>query len=194
MFKLMLERDSFKKAFYAVNAANRFKRDQGQTGPVISHDDFRVVLEKNKCYLSDEEFQRVCKFYDPNDLGVVSYEYFTQHFEGSQGLVALAKMPIKYNSPVTRSIAKLFRLVCDLFTSDYHRIYLVFGLWVACGVIWGCVRQGWDVITATHFAVSALATGGLTGTLRARRLIAALDFANIHDTALHAFDSPSTAC
>ena len=28
---------------------------------------------------------------------------------------------------------------------------------------WGNKRQGWDIITATHFAVSALATGGLTG-------------------------------
>ena len=28
---------------------------------------------------------------------------------------------------------------------------------------WGHKRQGWDIITATHFAVSALATGGLTG-------------------------------
>lgn len=28
---------------------------------------------------------------------------------------------------------------------------------------WGHKRQGWDLITSTHFAISALATGGLTG-------------------------------
>ena len=28
---------------------------------------------------------------------------------------------------------------------------------------WGHKRQGWDIITSTHFAVSALSTGGLTG-------------------------------
>ena len=33
---------------------------------------------------------------------------------------------------------------------------------VTLGVAWGMLRQRWDVITATHFAVSALATGGLT--------------------------------
>jgi hypothetical protein len=30
---------------------------------------------------------------------------------------------------------------------------------VALGVAWGVAKQRWDVITATHFAVSALATG-----------------------------------
>jgi hypothetical protein len=30
-------------------------------------------------------------------------------------------------------------------------------------MLWGVKRQGWDVITSAHFAVSALATGGLTG-------------------------------
>mmetsp|Transcript_18585 Transcript_18585/g.43509 ORF Transcript_18585/g.43509 Transcript_18585/m.43509 type:complete len:467 (+) Transcript_18585:407-1807(+) len=162
VFKLILERDSFKKAFYAVNVAKRFKLDQSQTEPVLTHDEFKVVLEKNNCHLSDEEFKRVCEFYDPNEEGVVKYEYFAQHFEGCQGLVALARTRIKYNSPVTRSIAKLYRLVSDLFTSDFHRIYLIFGLWVAGGVTWGVYSQHWDVITATHFAVSALATGGLT--------------------------------
>eukprot|EP00957_Ditylum_brightwellii_P039874 3018767-Ditylum_brightwellii.AAC.1 len=30
------------------------------------------------------------------------------------------------------------------------------------GITWGMTNQKWDIITATHFAVSALATGGLT--------------------------------
>lgn len=33
---------------------------------------------------------------------------------------------------------------------------------MACGVCWGRYKQQWDWVTATHFAVSALATGGLT--------------------------------
>ena len=44
-----------------------------------------------------------------------------------------------------------------------HRIYFVFCLWIGMGITWGIVRQKWDPITATHFAISALATGGLTG-------------------------------
>jgi len=43
-----------------------------------------------------------------------------------------------------------------------HRIYIVFIVWVLLGIIWGIVDQKWDVVTATHFAISALATGGLT--------------------------------
>jgi len=197
VFKLILERDSFKKAFYAVNAAKRFKLGQRQTGPllslqtgpVLSYDEFRIVLENNNCYLSDEEFQRVCKFYDPNEEGVLGYDYFAQHFEGCQGLVALARTR-KYNSPVARLIAKLYCLVADLITSDYHRIYLIFGLWVAGGVTWGVYSQHWDVITATHFAVSALATGGLTGKSEATSFNSLFTY----DTAHNAFDSSSTAC
>ena len=30
------------------------------------------------------------------------------------------------------------------------------------GVAWGNIDQQWDIITATHFAISALSTGGLT--------------------------------
>ena len=40
---------------------------------------------------------------------------------------------------------------------------MVFALWIAVGITWGVMYQKWDVITATHFSVSALATGGLTG-------------------------------
>ena len=43
-----------------------------------------------------------------------------------------------------------------------NRIYFVFLAWVFLGITWGMTNQGWDPITATHFAISALATGGLT--------------------------------
>eukprot|EP00555_Chaetoceros_dichaeta_P007776 CAMPEP_0198260304 /NCGR_PEP_ID=MMETSP1447-20131203/9312_1 /TAXON_ID=420782 /ORGANISM="Chaetoceros dichaeta, Strain CCMP1751" /LENGTH=532 /DNA_ID=CAMNT_0043947935 /DNA_START=113 /DNA_END=1711 /DNA_ORIENTATION=+ len=41
-------------------------------------------------------------------------------------------------------------------------LYLVFTLWIIVGILWGIRTQKWDPITATHFAISALATGGLT--------------------------------
>jgi hypothetical protein len=34
-------------------------------------------------------------------------------------------------------------------------------LWASTGIMWGMLKH-WNPITATHFAVSALATGGLT--------------------------------
>mmetsp|Transcript_18564 Transcript_18564/g.42272 ORF Transcript_18564/g.42272 Transcript_18564/m.42272 type:complete len:215 (-) Transcript_18564:8-652(-) len=43
-----------------------------------------------------------------------------------------------------------------------NRIYSAFVAWVILGVVWGMLDQKWDPITATHFAISALATGGLT--------------------------------
>ncbi|VEU35748.1 unnamed protein product [Pseudo-nitzschia multistriata] len=44
-----------------------------------------------------------------------------------------------------------------------NRIYGVFIAWVLLGIIFGMIDQHWDPITSTHFAISALATGGLTG-------------------------------
>lgn len=41
-------------------------------------------------------------------------------------------------------------------------MYVVFLAWMAMGISWGMINQKWDIITSTHFAVSALATGGLT--------------------------------
>lgn len=46
--------------------------------------------------------------------------------------------------------------------NETNRIYFVFIAWIMLGVTWGVLDMGWDAITATHFAVSALATGGLT--------------------------------
>jgi hypothetical protein len=43
-----------------------------------------------------------------------------------------------------------------------HRIYVVFCLWLSIGILLGKMHKYWDPITAIHFAVSALATGGLT--------------------------------
>eukprot|EP00536_Pseudo-nitzschia_multiseries_P016030 jgi/Psemu1/219924/e_gw1.1004.1.1 len=50
-----------------------------------------------------------------------------------------------------------------LMWSSENRIYGVFLAWVSLGIIWGIIDQNWDPITSTHFAISALATGGLTG-------------------------------
>ena len=43
-----------------------------------------------------------------------------------------------------------------------NRVYVLFGAWLCLGVTWGACKQGWDLVTAAHFTVSALATGGLT--------------------------------
>jgi hypothetical protein len=43
-----------------------------------------------------------------------------------------------------------------------HNIYVVFCPWLSIGILWGMLDQHRDPITAIHFAVSALAMGGLT--------------------------------
>ena len=57
---------------------------------------------------------------------------------------------------------RIYDVISNIITNEYNRIYLIFVLWVGMGITWGMKSQHWDIITATHFAVSALATGGLT--------------------------------
>jgi len=43
-----------------------------------------------------------------------------------------------------------------------HTLLIVMVLYITLGILWGMTNQKWDPITSAHFAVSALATGGLT--------------------------------
>ena len=54
---------------------------------------------------------------------------------------------------------RLHALTHGLF-SEYFP-FLMWGLWVAIGIIWGMWHQGWDLLTAFYAALSALTTSGL---------------------------------
>ncbi len=166
VYKLILERDSLSKAFRGTQRGpygSSFLRHplnwvpDKETG-VLSYNDFRMVLYNNGMKeMSDNEFLRVCNFYDPHVEGFIRYDYFAERFEGINRIIPQSRF-VRFESFATRA----WYTVSSMFTSETNRIYLIFVLWVAMGVVWGIRSQHWDLITATHFSISALATGGLT--------------------------------
>ena len=92
----------------------------------------------------EANFARIVRRFDPSNTGYVSWSAF--QFAGASWAVR------RHRGLIRRFGAWALE----------NRVYIVFVLWLAMGVVWGVKAQGWDVITAGHFAVSALATGGLT--------------------------------
>lgn len=173
VYKLILERDSLSKAFMGTQRGKfggsvlRHPQnwvDEKERG-VLSYNDFRKVLYRNGnggLAMNDKEFQRVCTFYDPRHEGRIQYDYFAEHFQGIHRIVPQSRF-VHYSNKATFEFAtRMWDFLSSLFTNEYHRIYLIFVLWVVMGVTWGIIDQKWDPITSTHFAISALATGGLT--------------------------------
>ncbi|OEU17231.1 hypothetical protein FRACYDRAFT_225182 [Fragilariopsis cylindrus CCMP1102] len=65
------------------------------------------------------------------------------------------------HSKILSTTSSIYSSIISTWNNE-NRIYGVFIAWVLLGIAWGMIDQGWDPITSTHFAVSALATGGLT--------------------------------
>eukprot|EP00804_Cyclotella_cryptica_P005672 CCRYP_000054-RA/>CCRYP_000054-RA protein AED:0.06 eAED:0.06 QI:5704/0.9/1/1/0.1/0.09/11/265/436 len=167
-YKQILEKDSFKKAFFQRNRggwwtyfSNGAESSSVEGRGVLSYREFRVSLEKNLGKaLSEEEFYRVCQTYDPLQNGFVKYEDFKKTFKGNDKILSTLKF--KDKPFLLQCFLRMWGAVAPIFTDENKRIYLIFITYICVGVTWGIMDQGWDVITATHFAVSALATGGLT--------------------------------
>lgn len=147
MYKVIVERYSFDKAFKAGNGR-------------LSYKEFDNVLQSNGCNLSDTELKKACSEYDLDHNGFIQYEDFDRIFEGIANIVPSSRYINSRRLPL-RVAARAFDSFTSLFTDKNRRINVVFVVWIGLGVAWG-MRYGWDPITATHFAVSALATGGLT--------------------------------
>jgi hypothetical protein len=181
VYRLILERDSLKRAFLAGGASDNLPSSMQQVlvypknwvsrrvwrreRDVLSYDDFREVLKSNGLKVTNREFQHVYNFYDPGGEGCIRYDYFASHFQGIHRILPASRLFVYYNNSrllPMRALVRAWDASTSLFTNENHRIYLLFLLWVGMGITWGIFSQGWDPITATHFAVSALATGGLT--------------------------------
>ena len=147
MYKVIVERYSFDKAFKAGNGR-------------LSYDEFDNVLQSNGCILSGTELKKACSEYDLDHNGFIQYEDFDRIFEGIANIVPSSRYINSKFGPL-RFAARAFDEFTSLFTDKNRRINILFIFWIGVGVAWG-MRYGWDPITAAHFAVSALATGGLT--------------------------------
>lgn len=171
-YQLLLEKEVFDKF------------DVSRTG-VLSYDEFRNLLQAtvattSSMPLSDDDVKILWKKFDRLNDGVIHFEEeFAGKFGGIQELLT-SLQSVSHNDSVpestlptaARPFVRMTQRLCSIWDrgtapmqamwKNEDRIYFVFVGWVLLGVVWGMVDQGWDPITATHFAVSALATGGLT--------------------------------
>ena len=153
-YKTLLEQDAFRRA------------DKDKTG-YLTYDQFRnlfdewIMIHKKPTLQNKEElFQKLCKSLDPQNKGQIQFTEFMKigyygiiHYKDNNHLL--------HRHKITRFFLQCWDTLIHIFLGE-HRIYLVFVLWIIMGISWGCHYQKWDVITSTHFAISALATGGLT--------------------------------
>jgi Ca2+-binding EF-hand superfamily protein len=152
-YQVLLEKEAFDKA------------DVSQTG-VLSFEEFRALIRSSMQdveEVSDGDIQSLWKKFDRLKDGVIHFEEFVGTYRGIERLVQ--SLQKQQQSTVVYPIRRLVfqvRLKLQQAWQLEHRIYVVFCLWLSIGILWGMLDQHWDPITATHFAVSALATGGLT--------------------------------
>jgi Ca2+-binding EF-hand superfamily protein len=120
-------------------------------------------VQLKKSLTTEEDILLLWNKFDRLKDGVIHFEEFTGTFRGVERLVKSLKEQEQSRiiNPLRRMVYGIRSFLQEAWQLE-HRIYFVFVLWVSMGILWGILDQGWDPITATHFAVSALATGGLT--------------------------------
>jgi len=126
----------------------------------LTYGEFGTLLRQSTGQIfTSSQLMRLCHQLDPKSIGYITCDRFLNCSryldewiladDGNDG------------SPLARLKVSLSAL-WESIESGPFLLYLVCFLWVTMGVVWGNMNQDWDLITATHFAISALATGGLT--------------------------------
>jgi Ca2+-binding EF-hand superfamily protein len=147
-YQVLLEKGIFDKA------------DVDRTG-VLTYTNFKALIRsKSLMDISDDDIQRLWTKFDRLKNGVIHFEEFVGTYRGIERLVKSLQQ--KHSMNPLRQLLTQLRIWLQHAWQLEHRIYFVFVLWVSIGILWGMLDQHWDPITATHFAISALATGGLT--------------------------------
>lgn len=151
-----LKNDKF-EYLLAEHAARRYETDG-----YLTYEHFRSLVEEwiNQ-RISDETFGKLCLRFDPGGKGSIKSTKFVERCLEMDRLMN-THGPLYSRNILWRKMAQVWEIMRDLFDGT-RRIFTVFVAWLFIGIWWGHKRQGWDIITSTHFAVSALSTGGLTG-------------------------------
>lgn len=156
-YRVMLERSVFEKA------------DLDRSG-VLRQEQFQALIQNNfDNLLSPTDIQQLWTKFDRLEDGVIHLEEFVGTFRGIHRIVQSMQEAKQQQSTrpaffffFPRTIWLKLKSTLQYWWQLEHRIYFVCIMWMILGISWGMIRQKWDIITAIHFAVSALATGGLT--------------------------------
>lgn len=149
--------DIRQEAYERLLAENIVQRmDTSGTGK-LSHAEFRRLVEEwvgKK--MSDECFSKLCRRFDPLNSGFIKTKHFVERCHTVESLLC-ADGPLYSENIAVRIVSQAWEFL------QSYRVYFILLTWILTGMLWGVKRQGWDIITSAHFAVSALSTGGLTG-------------------------------
>lgn len=133
-----------------------FAKHDANSDGYLSFVEIKQLLHDAGYMLPDEQLQYICDGLDKDGDNRISRNEFQGIFRKTDMLLS--------GVDIFRGRKWIRRLLPDSSTLEEGKyfMYVVFFAWMLMGITWGMVNQKWDPITATHFAVSALATGGLT--------------------------------
>eukprot|EP00980_Cylindrotheca_fusiformis_P006209 scaffold1327_cov124-Cylindrotheca_fusiformis.AAC.13 len=150
-YQLFLENDVFQRA------------NVSKTGD-LSYPEFRALIcssTDSSFKLSEEEIGKLWKKFDRMKDNVIHFEEFAGTYRSIKGLVQSIRATQPHSNHLRRLGLALQAKIQHAWRLE-NRIYFCWLCWILVGVLWGVFDQKWDPITATHFSISALATGGLT--------------------------------
>ena len=147
--------------FELILAKDAFDRYDTDHDGKVSIMEFRNLIQDWVGYeLTYVQFKTLCEKFDASQKGYVTSKMFFKRIPEIEYLLEI-EGPLYSKNVIIRKVTELKETLSRPFT--YHnRIFAACLAWISMGIIWGVKRMKWDIITATHFAVSALATGGLT--------------------------------
>ena len=148
--------------FELILAKDAFVKVDGDCDGKIQYNDFRILIQEwTDREFTNDEFESVCRKFDPSQCNHVTSTMFLNKITDMHKLLQFDG-PLYSNNIIVRKGTELKEAISKPF-SGHNRIFAACLAWVTMGILWGKHRMKWDIITATHFAISALATGGLTG-------------------------------
>ena len=145
----------------SVRAA--FARADTDHSGSLSNKEFEAVLRSVGLELPPQEMAAAVDLFDDDNSGSIEIDEFlavVEPYVDSNTPVADAVRLVvqeKRTHPLVRVASSVWKLVCK------HRVIALWVIWIAAGAAWGMLTEGWDLVSATYFAVGALATGGLEG-------------------------------
>jgi len=161
-YQILLERHVFNNADIDHTGVLNYQQFERLIRSICIAQSTSQQQQQNMLRLSSGDIQHLWTKFDRLKDGVIHFEEFSGSFRCIDQLVeSLERDHTMSQEPYQRLLRKIRQNVKQAWNME-HRVYVIFALWIAVGVSWGMFYHHWDIITSTHFAVSALATGGLT--------------------------------
>ena len=147
--------------FEQILAKDAFDRADKDCDGKIDYSEFLDLIQNwTGMIFSDDQFHKLCDKFDSSHSKYITSKTFLKKI-GNMDKLLTFEGPFYSNNFILRKATEQKETLIKTF-SGRNRIFTACLAWVLMGIFWGRNRMKWDIITATHFAISALATGGLT--------------------------------